>query len=66
MVYARLARPTGSRLELVLTKLLRGDALVYATGLSAIHAYLVRLGPKKSQSVEAIMGLMLFSTYIIA
>ncbi|KAH7205447.1 Cys/Met metabolism PLP-dependent enzyme-domain-containing protein [Fusarium redolens] len=47
MVYARLARPTGSRLELVLTKLLRGDALVYATGLSAIHAYLVRLGPKR-------------------
>ncbi|EXA41373.1 cystathionine beta-lyase [Fusarium oxysporum f. sp. raphani 54005] len=47
MVYARLARPTGSRLELILSKLLKGEALVYSTGLSAIHAYLVRLGPKK-------------------
>ncbi|KAM0542952.1 hypothetical protein ACHAPJ_012558 [Fusarium lateritium] len=47
MIYARLARPTQSRLELILTKLLKADALVYSTGLSAIHAYLVRLGPKK-------------------
>lgn len=47
MVYARLARPTGSRLEHVLTKLLHGETLVYSTGLSAIHAYLVRLAPKR-------------------
>ncbi|KAJ6091435.1 Cys/Met metabolism PLP-dependent enzyme-domain-containing protein [Penicillium canescens] len=46
IVYARLARPTGSRLEHILTKLLKGNSLVYVTGLSAIHAYLVRLGPK--------------------
>ncbi|KAI9035189.1 uncharacterized protein KD926_004293 [Aspergillus affinis] len=47
MVYARLARPTGSRFEHVLTTLLKGEVLVYSTGLSAIHAYLVHLGPKR-------------------
>ena len=47
MVYARLARPTGSRFEHVLTSILNGESLVYSTGLSAIHAYLVRLTPKK-------------------
>jgi cystathionine gamma-synthase len=47
MVYARLARPTGSRLEHVLTTILKGKTLVYSSGLSAIHAYLVRLGPNK-------------------
>lgn len=47
MVYARLARPTGSRLEHVLTKILHGESLVYSTGLSAIHAYLIRLSPKR-------------------
>ncbi|KAJ5769784.1 uncharacterized protein N7511_001835 [Penicillium nucicola] len=46
-VYARVARPTSSRLELVLSTILKGECLTYATGLAAIHAYLTCLTPKK-------------------
>ncbi|CAG7986625.1 unnamed protein product [Penicillium salamii] len=46
-VYARLARPTSSRLELVLSTILKGECLTYSTGLSAIHAYLTCLTPKR-------------------
>jgi cystathionine gamma-synthase len=45
-VYSRAATPTTTRLEALLSALLGGRALAYASGLAAFHALLVRLRPR--------------------
>ena len=45
-VYSRLTSPGNSRLELVLSKLLKAPVLTYSSGLSAFYALLVYLNPK--------------------
>ena len=45
-VYSRLTSPGGSRLELLLSKLLKAPCLTYSSGLSAFHALIVYLHPK--------------------
>ena len=45
-VYARVATPTTTRLEALLSALLSGRALAYASGLAAFHALLVRVRPR--------------------
>ncbi|KAH7032318.1 cystathionine beta-lyase [Macrophomina phaseolina] len=44
-IYSRLAAPNTTRLETLLSQLLRGHALTYASGLAAFHALLVYLRP---------------------
>ena len=46
-VYSRDSNPNTTRLEAVLTSLLNGPTLVYSSGLSAFHAMLVHLNPKR-------------------
>lgn len=46
-IYSRISAPTLTRLETVLTALLHGPALTYASGLSAFHALLVLLNPRR-------------------
>lgn len=45
-VYSRLTSPGGSRLELLLSKLLKAPVLTYTSGLSAFHALMVYLHPR--------------------
>ncbi|GAB7356420.1 hypothetical protein MBLNU459_g7192t1 [Dothideomycetes sp. NU459] len=45
-IYSRLSAPNTSRLEAILSKLLRAPSLTYASGLAAFHALLVHLGPR--------------------
>ncbi|KAE8316127.1 cystathionine gamma-synthase [Aspergillus transmontanensis] len=45
--YSRDRTPTRTRLETVLSALIRGPTLTYASGLAAVHAYLVFLKPKR-------------------
>ena len=44
--YSRLSNSNGTRLEAILTSLLKGQAITYSSGLSAIHAFLTFLNPK--------------------
>ncbi|KAH8810869.1 Cys/Met metabolism PLP-dependent enzyme-domain-containing protein [Xylogone sp. PMI_703] len=44
--YSRYTNPNSTRIESILTSLLRGRALTYSSGLSAFHAALVLLNPK--------------------
>ncbi|OTB08694.1 hypothetical protein M426DRAFT_316706 [Hypoxylon sp. CI-4A] len=46
-VYSRDSAPNSSRLEAVLTSILNGSSLTYSSGLSAFHALLVFLNPKR-------------------
>ncbi|KAI6093948.1 PLP-dependent transferase [Hypoxylon rubiginosum] len=46
-VYSRDSAPNTTRLEAVLTSILHGPALTYSSGLSAFHALLVFLNPKR-------------------
>ncbi|KAH0613519.1 uncharacterized protein H6S33_005405 [Morchella sextelata] len=46
-VYSRLATPSTTRLEQVLSTLLHGPSTTYASGLSAFHAILVRVNPRR-------------------
>ncbi|KAI1780130.1 PLP-dependent transferase [Hypoxylon cercidicola] len=46
-VYSRDSAPNTSRLEAVLTSILHGPSLTYSSGLSAFHALLVFLNPKR-------------------
>lgn len=46
-VYSRLSAPTSTRLEATLSALLNGPTLVYPSGLSAFHALLVHVNPKR-------------------
>lgn len=45
-VYSRESAPNATRLEAILSSLCHGYSLVYASGLAAFHALLVRLNPK--------------------
>ncbi|KAJ4410927.1 hypothetical protein N0V82_009144 [Gnomoniopsis sp. IMI 355080] len=46
-IYSRLSAPNTTRLEAVLSSLLGGPALTYSSGLSAFHALLVFLNPRR-------------------
>lgn len=46
-IYSRLSAPNTTRLEAALSSLLNGRALTYTSGLSAFHAMLVYLNPKR-------------------
>ncbi|TQV96783.1 cystathionine beta-lyase [Cordyceps javanica] len=46
-VYSRFTNPNTTRLEAILTSVLGGKALTYASGLAAFHMMLVRINPKR-------------------
>lgn len=46
-VYSRESAPNSTRIEAILTSILNGPALSYASGLAAFHALLVFLNPKR-------------------
>ncbi|KAI9815602.1 MAG: hypothetical protein M1832_005463 [Thelocarpon impressellum] len=46
-VYSRITSPNSTRLEALLSSLLSGRALTYASGLAALHAALVYLNPRR-------------------
>ncbi|KAE8139124.1 cystathionine gamma-synthase [Aspergillus pseudotamarii] len=54
--YSRDHAPTRTRLETVLSALIRGPTLTYASGLAAVHAYLVFLKPKRIAIGEGYYG----------
>ncbi|KAI8957703.1 cystathionine gamma-synthase [Daldinia sp. FL1419] len=55
-VYSRDTAPNTSRLEAVLTSILHGSVLTYSSGLSAFHALLVHLNPKRVAITEGYHG----------
>ncbi|KAL4943471.1 hypothetical protein BDV06DRAFT_211041 [Aspergillus oleicola] len=46
-VYSRLSAPNFTRFEAILSSLLNGEAISYSSGLSAFHAALVLLNPRR-------------------
>ncbi|KAJ5180906.1 hypothetical protein N7492_004116 [Penicillium capsulatum] len=46
-VYSRLSAPNPTRFETILSALLKGSALSYSSGLSALHAALTLLNPRR-------------------
>ncbi|KAI0555137.1 pyridoxal phosphate-dependent transferase [Xylaria curta] len=46
-IYSRISAPNTQRFEAILTSILRGPALSYSSGLSAFHAMVVFLNPKR-------------------
>ncbi|KAJ6016591.1 pyridoxal phosphate-dependent transferase [Penicillium herquei] len=46
-VYSRITNPSTTRLEAVLTAILGGPAITYSSGLSAFHALLIHLNPRR-------------------
>ncbi|KAE8353859.1 Cys/Met metabolism PLP-dependent enzyme-domain-containing protein [Aspergillus coremiiformis] len=46
-IYSRLTSPNLNRFEAVLSSLLHGEAISYSSGLSALHAALVLLNPRR-------------------
>lgn len=46
-IYSRESAPNSTRIEAILTSILNGPALSYASGLAAFHALLVYLNPKR-------------------
>lgn len=46
-IYSRESAPNSTRLEAILTSLLGGPSLTYASGLAAFHALLVHLNPRR-------------------
>ncbi|KAL4930483.1 uncharacterized protein BDV17DRAFT_280744 [Aspergillus undulatus] len=46
-VYSRLSAPNPTRFEAILSSLLNGEAISYSSGLSAFHAALVLLNPRR-------------------
>jgi cystathionine beta-lyase/cystathionine gamma-synthase len=55
-IYSRLSAPNTSRLEAILSSIFKGPALTYASGLSAFHALLVLLNPKRISIGEGYHG----------
>ncbi|KAK2589968.1 hypothetical protein QQS21_012359 [Conoideocrella luteorostrata] len=55
-IYSRDSNPNTTRLEAVLTSILGGPSLTYASGLAAFHAMLVRLNPKRIAIGEGYHG----------
>ncbi|TRX96704.1 hypothetical protein FHL15_002370 [Xylaria flabelliformis] len=46
-IYSRISAPNTQRFEAILTSILRGPSLSYSSGLSAFHAMVVFLNPKR-------------------
>ncbi|KAI1132301.1 pyridoxal phosphate-dependent transferase [Nemania abortiva] len=46
-IYSRMTAPNSQRFEAILTSILNGPAVSYSSGLSAFHAMLVFLNPKR-------------------
>ncbi|SPN97201.1 related to putative cystathionine beta-lyase [Cephalotrichum gorgonifer] len=46
-IYSRISSPNLTRLEILLSSLLNGPSVTYSSGLSAFHALLVRLNPRR-------------------
>ncbi|KAI1326193.1 pyridoxal phosphate-dependent transferase [Xylariaceae sp. FL0255] len=46
-IYSRASAPNTSRLETILSEILHGPTLTYSSGLSAYHAMLVYINPKR-------------------
>lgn len=46
-IYSRMSAPNNQRFEAILTSILGGPAVSYSSGLSAFHAMLVFLNPKR-------------------
>jgi len=55
-VYSRLSNPNNARLEAILSSLMGGHALTYASGLAAFHAMLVYLRPNVIAMYEGYHG----------
>ncbi|KAJ5167146.1 Pyridoxal phosphate-dependent transferase major region subdomain 2 [Penicillium canariense] len=55
-VYAREFAPNATRFEAVLSSLLKGHAVSYATGLAALHAALTLLNPRQISVGEGYHG----------
>ncbi|KAF7856865.1 hypothetical protein EAF04_009626 [Stromatinia cepivora] len=55
-VYSRHAAPNTTRFEAILSSILKGPTLTYASGLSAYHALLVYLNPKSISIGEGYHG----------
>lgn len=55
-VYSRDSNPNTTRLEAVLTSILGGSSVTYASGLAAFHAMLVRLNPNRIAIGEGYHG----------
>ncbi|KAG6041297.1 hypothetical protein E4U41_005125 [Claviceps citrina] len=55
-IYSRDSNPNTTRLEAVLTSILGGPSVTYASGLAAFHAMLVRLNPKRIAIGEGYHG----------
>ncbi|KAL6403423.1 cystathionine beta-lyase [Ilyonectria robusta] len=55
-VYSRYSAPNTTRLEAILTSLLGAPSLTYGSGLSAFHAMLVHLNPKRIAIGEGYHG----------
>ncbi|RAL11914.1 uncharacterized protein BO97DRAFT_434963 [Aspergillus homomorphus CBS 101889] len=46
-IYSRLSTPGSTRFEAILSSLLNGEAISYSSGLSALHAALTLLNPRR-------------------
>ncbi|KFA53552.1 hypothetical protein S40293_09139 [Stachybotrys chartarum IBT 40293] len=55
-VYSRHSHPNTTRLEAILTSVLGGPAITYASGLAAFHALLVHLNPGRIAMGEGYHG----------
>ncbi|KAI9650488.1 hypothetical protein NHQ30_000504 [Ciborinia camelliae] len=55
-VYSRITAPNTTRFEAILSSILKGPTLTYASGLSAFHALLVYLNPKRISIGEGYHG----------
>lgn len=55
-VYSRHTAPNTTRFEAILSTILKGPTLTYASGLSAFHALLVYLNPKRISIGEGYHG----------
>ncbi|KAL3424872.1 Cys/Met metabolism PLP-dependent enzyme [Phlyctema vagabunda] len=55
-IYSRITAPNTTRFEAILSRILKGPALTYSSGLSAFHAALVFLNPKRIAIGEGYHG----------
>ncbi|KAF7928441.1 uncharacterized protein EAE98_005497 [Botrytis deweyae] len=55
-IYSRISAPNTTRFEAILSNILKGPTLTYTSGLSAFHAALVYLNPKRISIGEGYHG----------
>ncbi|KAJ5175640.1 uncharacterized protein N7482_001517 [Penicillium canariense] len=55
-IYSRLSAPNPTRFETILTALLNGNTISYSSGLSALHAALTLLNPRRISVGEGYHG----------